>query len=262
MATMHISMGEKGGIGKSQSCIFLAQGLMNAGRKVALIDLDPATSALVKYKGLDVIVIDNMINPDTKDIDPSRFDELIEIANSRTELDDIIIDSGASNCIQFFNYIARNDAIELFELEGHRAIIHTVLQGGDNQETTLKTLTKIFELFPDAKKILWANEYIHKMKFPGKKANEFLGADAIMQQPAAKAGLGSVLAIFKLPFLIPNTEAPQINKMNELGILFSEVRGSDIFKIAEKHRLDKFSKIVLGQISDGMTKILTKKDAA
>lgn len=254
MATIHTQLGKKGGAGKSQSCLFLAQGLEQAERKVGLIDLDPATSTLTKYKGLEVITIPGMISADSGEIDPARFDELIEIANNRTDLDDIVIDTGASNCITFFNYLARNDAFELFEAEGHRNIIHCVVQGGDNQVETLKTLGEIQELFPETEKVVWLNEYQHRLKF-GEE-----GAEAISKVKEFKAAKKTILAAFRLPFLMPSTEAPQINKMNEEGILFREVRSSDLFKLAEKHRLEKFAKVVLGQISEGMKKILGKDE--
>lgn len=256
MTTTHFSIGKKGGIGKSQSCLFCAQGLIRAGRNVALIDLDPATSTLTKYKGLEVITLANMIDPDSGEIDPARFDELIEIANDRKDLDDLIIDTGASNCITFFNYLARNDTFELFEAEGHRTIIHTVIQGGDNQDETLKTLGEIQDLFPETEKIVWLNEYKNKLRFGE------AGAEAISNTKEFKASKKTILAAFRLPYLLPNTEAPQINKMNEKGILFSEVRDSGEFKLAEIHRLEKYSKVVLGQISEGMNKLLAETEPA
>jgi len=255
MTTTHFSIGKKGGIGKSQSCVFLSQGLTRAGRKNALIDLDPATSTLTKYKGLEVITLPNMISPDSGEIDPARFDELIEIANERTDLDDLIIDTGASNCITFFNYLARNDTFDLFKAEGHRVIAHTVIKGGDDQAETLSTLGEIQELFPEAEKILWLNEYLHRLNFGDDK-----GAESIVTSKEFKASKKTILAAFKLPYLIPATEAPQINKMNEKGILFSEIKQSKEFKIAEKHRLEKYSNIVLGQIAEGMSKILKQKE--
>lgn len=254
MTTTHFSIGKKGGIGKSQSCLFCAQGLIRADRKVALIDLDPATSTLTKYKGLEVITLANMIDPDSGEIDPARFDELIEIANSRTDLDDLIVDTGASNCITFFNYLARNDTFDLFQAEGHRTIIHTVVQGGDNQEETMKTLGEIQELFPETEKIIWLNEYKHKLRFGDE------GAEGISNTKEFKAAKKTILAAFRLPYLLPNTEAPQINKMNEKGILFSEVKESGQFKLAEIHRLEKYSKVVIGQIAQGVTKILKSKE--
>lgn len=255
MTTTHFSIGKKGGIGKSQSCLFCAQGLIQAEHKVALIDLDPATSTLTKYEGLEVITLPNMIDPDSGEIDPARFDELIEIANARDDLDDLIIDTGASNCITFFNYLGRNDTFELFEAEGHRPIIHTVVQGGDNQIETLNTLGEIQEMFPTIEKIIWLNEYKNKLRFGDN------GAEAISNTKEFKAAKKTILAAFRLPYLLPNTEAPQINKMNEKGILFSEVKKSGEFKLAEIHRLEKFSKVVLGQIREGMEKIFSKEAA-
>lgn len=261
MTTTHFSIGKKGGIGKSQSCLFCAQGLINSGRKVALIDLDPATSTLTKYKGLEVILMGNMIDSDSGEIDPARFDDLIEIANQRDDLDDLIIDTGASNCITFFNYLARNDTFDLFAAEGHRPIIHTVIQGGDNQHETLKTLGEINELFPTTEKILWLNEHANKLHFNEIKG-KIVGAEGISEANEFKAGKKTVLSVFRLPYLLPATEAPQINKMNEKGILFSEVRECGEFKLAEIHRLEKFAKIVIGQISKGMGKIVANVETA
>jgi len=232
MSKVHFSIGKKGGIGKSQSCLFCAQGLIQASSKVALIDLDPATSTLTKYKGLEVITLPNMINPDSGEIDPARFDELIDIANERVDLDDIIIDTGASNCITFFNYLARNDTFELFQAEGHDTIIHTVVAGGSDQEETLATLAEIQQLFPDTPKILWLNEYLHRLTFSGG-----LGAEAIQETPTFKEAKHSILAVFRLPYLLPSTEAPQINKMNEQGILFSEVKSSGQFSLKALSRI-------------------------
>lgn len=250
MATIHTILGKKGGIGKTQSAVFAAQGLLGADRKVGLIDLDPATSTLSKYKALEVICLSDMINPDSGEIDPARFDELIEIANSRTDLDDLIIDTGASNCITFYNYLARNDTFELFELQGHKNVIHTVLQGGDNQEETFNTLKEINELFPEVNKIVWLNEYQHKIRFGDK------GVEAIEKNKIFQEASESILAAFRLPFLNPSTEAPQINKLNTNGLLFKEVDKSKLFGIAESHRLNKYAKTTIGQITEGMKAVL------
>ncbi len=255
MPTVHFSIGKKGGIGKSQICIIAAQGLINAERKVAVIDLDPATSTITKFEGLEVIVFPDMIDRNSGEVDPARFDDLIELANDRDDLDDLIIDTGASNCITFFNYLDRNDTFELFEEEGFRPIIHAVVQGGDNQAETLKTLSEIQELFPDTEKFIWLNEYLNRLNFDGDDAIGFTKSKEF------KEAKKSILAVFRLPYLLPNTEAPQINKMNENGILFSEVDSCGLFKIAEKKRLKKYSSIVIGQFTEAANSLLTATES-
>lgn len=255
MSTVHISIGKKGGIGKTQSCIFLAQGLMLDNQKVGVIDLDPATSTISKYAGLDRIKINDMLESVSGDINWDRFDDLIEIANERNDLDHIIIDSGSSNCIQVFNYLKRNDAFELFKSEGHTPIIHTVIQGGDNQDETLSTLDEICETFPGTPKVIWINEYLHKFSFDGK------GVEAITEVPQFKKAKSSIKAVFRLPYLLPQQELKVINKMNEMGILFSEVKGSKDFKIAEKNRVGIFAEKVLSQIPAGISQITSKTTA-
>lgn len=255
MSTVHFMLGEKGGIGKSQTCVFLAQGLEKTGRKVGLIDLDPATQTLVKYKSLEVMEIKNMISDISGEIDSARFDELIEIVNDRTDLDDIIIDTGSSNCIPFNNYLNRNDSFDLFTNQGHDVIIHTVIAGGDLTAPTLRTFEKLHKDFPGFKKILWLNEYAHKLDIKGK------GVEALTDTEVFKAAKGQILAVFRLPYLLPQTEAPLINRMSESGLLFAEVSKSNEFKLAEKHRLEKFSSVVIGQISEGMSDILNTANA-
>jgi len=249
-------LGQKGGIGKSTVCTFLAQGLQRAGRKVGLIDLDPATQTLVKFNQLEIIDFKDMISEEMGEIDSARFDDLIEIVNSRSDFDDIIMDSGSSNIISLINYLKRNDSFSLFENQGHDVIIHTVIAGGDMTSATLKTLGILHEDFRGTDKILWLNEYAHRMEIDGAK-----GVEAVFKTPIYNDAKESIKAVFALPSLHPQLEANLINGMLDKGILFSEVDKSDEFKLAEKNRLNKFATIVLGQISEGMRDILTETEA-
>lgn len=248
MATIHFTIAPKGGIGKSTASIFGVQALQQAGRKVAIIDLDPETNTLKPFTDLEVIQPPNM-KDQFDEIDASAFDWLIEVAEARTELTDIYIDSGSSNYVSLVAYLLRNDTFELFRDCGHSVMIHTILKGGAEQSDCIKGIEDLIARFPNEKLIIWLNEYEHELTIENKKVSE------LTETQFYKAIANHVLCMFRLPLLHRQTEMPVLKKLNENGVLLTHVKQSDLFSLPEKQRVKKFNEVIISQVVKLLPKV-------
>jgi len=72
---------------------------------------------------------------DDKNVDASKFDDLIEIISQTTS--DVIIDNGASSFIPLSSYLVANGIVSVFQSMGHQLFVHTVITGGQALPDTL-----------------------------------------------------------------------------------------------------------------------------
>lgn len=170
MANIHIVLQGKGGVGKSVVAAFLAQQQQAKGKDILAIDTDPVNATFSGYKGLKVQNIDIMKNDD---INPRKFDELIEmIYESETET--VIIDNGSSSFIALSSYLKNNEAIQLLTNHGHKVHIHTVVTAGQAQKDTLLGFKSVIEDFSEsgAAIVVWQNEYWGQIEANGKRLEQ------------------------------------------------------------------------------------------
>lgn len=156
MATIHMVMQGKGGVGKSLCSSLLVQYLTARDQVVRAYDTDPVNNTLAGYKAFGVRVIEIMVGDD---IDPRGFDPLLEELHGLGADTHAIIDNGAASFVPLGSYLAENDAISMLQAAGHTVYFHTVITGGQALGDTVDGLRAIVQSFPDSPVVVWLNRF-------------------------------------------------------------------------------------------------------
>ena len=106
-------------------------------------------------------------------IDPRAFDELMDNINDLAPDSHAIVDNGASSFIALSGYLQENEIISLFQGNGHRFYMHTIITGGQAIGDTVSGLKTLAENFPAAPIIVWLNAYFGEIAMDGKRFEEF-----------------------------------------------------------------------------------------
>ena len=170
MSTIHFVLQGKGGVGKSLVASLLYQYLQNKDVAVSAVDTDPVNKTLAGYKELKVNQI-NIMNGD--DIDPRRFDQLIDIIFQQPEDGHIVIDNGAASFVPLCSYLKESDALNFLQEENHQILLHTILTGGQAIVDTSTGLKGLAESFPNMPIVVWKNNYFGEIAINGKVFEEF-----------------------------------------------------------------------------------------
>jgi len=156
MATIHMVLQGKGGVGKSMLAAMLTQFKISNGQTPVCIDTDPVNATFYGFKSLNVQRL-NVLDDD-KNVDASKFDDLIEIISETTH--DVIIDNGASSFIPLSTYLVANDIASVFQEMGHQLFVHTVITGGQAMPDTLAGFDALVRQFPnECVFVVWLNPY-------------------------------------------------------------------------------------------------------
>ncbi|MDR1045345.1 MAG: conjugal transfer protein TraL [Candidatus Adiutrix sp.] len=177
MATIHLFLTGKGGVGKSFAAALLYQYLRkkladqtdNPYQLVAY-DTDPVNSTFAGYKEFEVTGLKIM---DGDDIDPSSFDRLVDEICALNGEAQVIVDNGASCYVSLCSYIKGNNAFDTLRDEGHAVLIHTLVTGGQALGETLNELRTLSRHFPDVPLVVWLNPYFGEISMDGQKFQEF-----------------------------------------------------------------------------------------
>ena len=140
MATIHLILQGKGGVGKSMIAVMLYQALLHAEKEVIAFDTDPVNATLASFPEFDVTKLDVMKDGN---IEPRKFDELLEALSQAPDNAHVIVDNGASSFIALASYLSDNDFIDLLEDQGHRVFLHTIVTGGQAMGDTLQGLARM-----------------------------------------------------------------------------------------------------------------------
>jgi hypothetical protein len=169
MTVSHFIMQGKGGVGKSLVSSILIQYLLKQDLEVSGCDTDPVNSSLAKYKSLDIKVLDIMAG---EDIDPSRFDGLIQLINSAPAEAHLVVDIGASCFVSLCAYLKRYSAFEVLQDMGHSINIHTIITGGVNLVETMNNLRSLANHF-NVPIIVWLNHFFGEIKIGNDRFENF-----------------------------------------------------------------------------------------
>ena len=135
MRTVHFVMQSKGGVGKSFAAWLLSQYLLDKyGNEFATFDTDTSNRTLSQFKALPVREL--QLSPDNMDIDPRRFDTMME--QLLTEDKEFVIDTGSNTFNQLWKYMVENDAMRMLEDHGKRVLLHSIVF-----RLTLRLLTRM-----------------------------------------------------------------------------------------------------------------------
>ena len=236
MASIHLILQGKGGVGKSMIAAFIAQYKLGKGKLPLCLDTDPVNASFEAYKSLKVSRLSIMQH---EEIDPRRFDQLIEqIANAKT---DVIIDNGASSFVPLSAYVLSNHVPTLLRDMGHQLIVHTVVTGGQALLDTLTGMTQLISQFPaDVPFVVWLNPYWGPIELEGK---------SFEQMKAYTAHKDRVAAIIQLPDLKKETFGRDLSDMLQAHLTFEEAIALPSLTIMARQRLSIIKKQLFEQFS-------------
>lgn len=237
MATIHIPLQGKGGVGKSFISVLMAQKMIEDGKRPLCIDLDPASPTFSAYKSLDVKRFDIMKG---EEIAPLKIDPVIELVASST--DDVIIDCGTSSFISLANYIINTGITTILHDVGHTVVIHTVILGGDALYETLEGLDKIISLFNDETKfVVWLNPHHGPIEQGGKQFSEF---------KVYKKNADRISAVIEIPDFSHDTFGSNLREMFKSNLTFAEaLNGKSMFSLVGRQRLTMMRRDIWGRMS-------------
>lgn len=236
---IHFILQSKGGVGKSFIATMFTQFFIHRNKNTACIDIDPANASFTAFKELNVKYID-ILDPESKEIDPAKFDELIEYISS-LDCENLIVDSGASNFIPFNNYIINCDVVEVLRSMGHTVIIHTVIVGGSGLADTMQALDLLCTNYRNYSVpiYVWLNPYFGDISLNGIKFDE---SKVYQNNSDIITGL-IYLPKFDKTFITDLTNVLQMNITLESAIPLPEL------KIMQKQRIKNIQRSIFDAIN-------------
>lgn len=209
MASIHMVLQGKGGVGKSFAASVLAQYMEHTGRKPRCIDTDPVNATFHGYKALKVQRLQIM---EGDEINPRSFDALIELIEPLQV--DAIIDNGASSFVPLAHYLLSNQVPALLHELGHALVLHTVITGGQALLDTVSGFAQLITQFPhETRIVVWLNPFWGAIEHDGKGFTEL---------KAYKDNKDRVSAIIPIPHLKEQTYGRDLSDMLQHKLTFAE----------------------------------------
>lgn len=232
----HMLLQCKGGVGKSFFAATLAQWLRGGGRTPVCIDTDPFNGTFSGYTSLNVHRIELM---EGEDINPRKFDELIEVIAAATG--DVIVDNGASSFAALSHYLLSNHVAALLRQMDRPLLIHTVITGGQAFLDTLNGFDQLARQFgDDAYFVVWLNPFWGPVSLDGKDFE---------QMKAYISNKDRVEAIIRVPRLKAETYGVDLENMLKLRQTFEEAIAAPTRTIMERQRLKLIKDGLYAQLS-------------
>jgi len=236
MATIHLILQGKGGVGKSMIAALIAQYQLTKGKRPLCLDTDPVNASFQAYKGLPVTRL-NILQDE--EIDPRSFDQLVELIS--TAKGDVVIDNGASSFVPLSAYLITNHVPALLQSLSHQIVVHTVITGGQAQSDTLHGFTQLVKQFPsDVSFVVWLNPYWGPIERDGKPFE---------QMKAYTAHKDRVSAIIRLPDLKKETFGRDLSDMLQAHLTFEEAMALPSLTIMTRQRLSIIKKQLFEQFA-------------
>jgi len=236
MATIHLILQGKGGVGKSMIAALIAQYQLTKGKRPLCLDTDPVNASFQAYKGLPVTRL-NILQDE--EIDPRSFDQLVELISQAKG--DVVIDNGASSFVPLSAYVLSNHVPTLLRDMGHQLIVHTVVTGGQALLDTLTGMTQLIRQFPaDVPFVVWLNPYWGPIELEGK---------SFEQMKAYREHKDRISAIIPLPELKKETFGRDLSDMLQAHLTFDEAIALPSLTIMARQRLSIIKKQLFEQFS-------------
>jgi CobQ/CobB/MinD/ParA nucleotide binding domain len=237
---VHFILQAKGGVGKSFVAALLAQQYLSRdGEAAVCIDTDPANRTLSGYKSLGARQV-NILEPgSTSRINPRAFDALLNAI--AVDSSDFIVDSGASSFLALTDYLLETRAIAALLDVGKEVHLHTVITGGQALRDTLVGFDSLVsEAPPEAKLVVWLNEYFGPIEVEGKGFREL----TVYERNRSR-----VTALVTIPKLNPYTSGKDLELMISKKLTFAEALTGGGFGLMEKQRLRDIQKKIFAQLA-------------
>lgn len=245
--TVHFILQAKGGIGKSYVASMLTQYFMKIGIDVKGFDLDQENATFADFEALGVTHIN--VYDSNRDIDPRRFDELMEVLLNQDGT--FVIDTGANTFSSLLCYLVENDVFELLERNNKKIYVHTIVGGGAELAHTANGFNSIAQS-TSAPIILWLNEHFGALEVEtgnfdedGKKITK-----SFTDMKVFKSHEDRLAGVVMLHFRNTKTFGVDIRKMNTLKLTVDEVMANQEFNSMAKDRIGNVAKDIFGQLSN------------
>lgn len=236
MATIHMVLQGKGGVGKSMIASFIAQYKLSKGHRPLCFDTDPVNASFQAYQSLKVQHLQIMKG---EDIDPRSFDQLVEQVAKAKE--DVMIDNGASSFVPLSAYLITNQVPALLRDMGHQLVVHTVVTGGQALSDTVHGFAQLVKQFPaEVQFVVWLNPYWGPIEHEGKPFEHM---------KAYLAHKDRVSAIIRLPHLKEETFGRDLSDMLQHHLTFDEALASSTMTIMARQRLSIIKKQLFEQFA-------------
>ncbi|NDV26931.1 P-loop NTPase [Desulfovibrio sp. JC010] len=226
MATINAIFQGKGGVGKSLVASFLTQYLLESGKEVCCVDTDPVNATFSGYGRFGVTSLDIM-NGD--DIDPRRFDTLVELMMALPDEAEMVIDNGAATFVPLASYLADNEVFPMLAEAGHQINLHTVVTGGQALPDTLSGLNSLIKTF-QVPIYIWLNGFFGQIARDGKTFEEF---------KVYKDNSHRLAALVRIPQKKKETFGRDIENLLTAKLSFQEAQESEL-PIMTRQRLKMF----------------------
>ncbi len=227
MALINMTLGTKGGIGKSFVAAVLAQYLMDnvLTKPPVCIDLDYVTQTFANYRGLDVQYIDLETEGD---IEKRKFDTFVFRVAESSDDDVFVVDCGGNTFKPLMSYMTVNDVFNMFLGMGNAIIIHIPIMGGQELEDTMSALRDIITATPEKAMVsVWINQYHGAVESGGKSFEQSL------TYAETKGRIRSITYIPKWP----DDMRQDVSEMLKERVTFDTAQNLDRFHLMEKWRL-------------------------
>lgn len=230
MAVSHWMIQGKGGVGKSVCSSLLAQYLKETegAEHVQCFDTDPINATFAAYKELSVTLVDIM---DGNNVDPRKFDALIEYMFALPSGVQAVVDNGASSFIQMCSYLKTMDAFAMLREAGHQVVLHTVVTGGQATADTLNGFASLAGSFSGNPIVVWRNRYFGPVQACGVELEDM----AVWKEHRA-----DVYALVDIPHRDPGTFGVDLRTLFSQHRTFAEAEQDASLPIMQRQRLKMF----------------------
>ena len=238
MRAVHFVMQSKGGVGKSFTAWLLSQYLLEKhGDDFAAFDTDTSNRTLSQFKSLPVREL--QLSPDNMEIDPRRFDTMME--QLLTEDKDFVIDTGSNTFNALWKYMVENDAMRMLEDSGKRVILHSILVGDQALVDTLNSLALLCKYSSkDKSVVVWLNEKYGKVEKDGKRFEEM----KVFKEHESK-----LLDVLRIAAGTAATEGEDLRQITSAHQTFAEADNSPGYSLMARQRLRLFKRKVWEEIA-------------
>jgi CobQ/CobB/MinD/ParA nucleotide binding domain len=236
MATVHLVLQGKGGVGKSFIAAAIAQYKLQRGGHPVCIDTDPVNATFSGYKSIGAKHLQIL---DGNEINTRNFDALVEHIAAAN--DDVIIDNGASSFVPLSHYLISNQVPALLKDMGRSLVIHTVVTGGQALLDTTSGFSHVVSQFSDdAAFVVWLNSYWGPVELEGK---------SFEQMKVYITHRARVSGIVRIPSLKAETYGRDLSDMLQSRLTFEEALSMPSLTIMTRQRLKIIQDQLYAQIA-------------
>lgn len=227
MTTVNLILQGKGGVGKSFVATLLAEHYKARGTETVCIDTDPVNATFSGYPAYAVRRLE-ILDAD-KNVDPEKFDGLVEAVMDAPKESVVIVDNGAATFVPLCAYLVEDGAVAVLTEAGHEVKFHTVVTGGAGLRDTMSGLDDLCASFPGVPVVVWRNEFFGPVKGAnGARFEDF---------KVCKDHRERIHAVITIPARNPATLGRNLGAMHGQRLSFGEAAADPGFSVMARQRL-------------------------